>query len=286
MLRKPIFIMILMLALTSLACGLNINLTQVETGETVTETIQVAEPDSDEIAELTLAFGVGELSLNPGAEVDLLEGRAAYNVAEFKPQVRINDNAIRIEQGDLEIQGIPSFDNDVKNEWDFKLSDAPMRLKIQAGAYSGDFELGGLSLYSLEVSDGASNVELSFSEPNQVEMDHLRYETGASDVTLTGLANANCSRLEFTGGAGSYTLDFSGELQQDATVTIEAGISSITIIVPEGMAAEVEFEGALSNVDAQDAWETQSGKYILEGSGPKLTIQVKMGAGDLKLKNP
>src|SRR3546814_7166011 len=54
-------------------------------------------------------------------------------------------------------------------------------------------ELGGLSLKSLEVKDGASNVDLSFSKSNLVEMSILQYTTGASDVKLTGLANANRS---------------------------------------------------------------------------------------------
>ena len=89
-----------------------------------------------------------------------------------------------------------------------------MDLTIAAGAYEGNLELGGLALKSLTVKDGASHVDLSFPEPNQTEMSILRYETGASDVKLTGLANANFSTLTFSGGAGNYTLDFSGELQR------------------------------------------------------------------------
>ena len=45
-------------------------------------------------------------------------------------------------------------------------------------------------------------------------MSILRYETGASTVKLNGLANANFGTLIFSGGAGDYTLDFSGDLQR------------------------------------------------------------------------
>ena len=92
-----------------------------------------------------------------------------------------------------------------------KLGETPMELEINAGAYQGQYEFGGLALTGLTIKDGASDVDLSFSEPNRTEMSVFRYETGASNVELTGLANANFSTLIFNGGAGDYTLDFSGD---------------------------------------------------------------------------
>jgi len=101
----------------------------------------------------------------------------------------------------------------------------------QLRAYSGDIELGGLALKSLDVTDGAAEVSMRFSSPNLVEMDRLRYQTGASEVTLHGLANANFTSLIFRSGAGNYILDFSGSLTRDAVATVESGFSQIVIIV-------------------------------------------------------
>jgi hypothetical protein len=286
MFRKPIFAVILVLALVTLACGIRFPVTEVKTGPTETDDIEVPLPDTQKTIDLTFAFGAGTLTLNPGAEDALVTGEATYNVRDFKPGIIANDNVIRVEQGDLEISGIPTFDDSIKNDWDFKLADAPMRLTINAGAYVGRFELGDLSIENLKVADGAADVDLTFSKPNRIEMDILRYETGASDVTLSGLANANFAQMFFRSGAGSYTLDFTGELQRDATVSVESGISSLTIIVPEGVNAEVEFEGGLTNISLKGAWREKGGAYLLEGSGPKLTITIKMGAGDLVLRNP
>ena len=70
-----------------------------------------------------------------------------------------------------------------------------MDLSIDAGAYDGNMELGGLALKSLTVKDGAASVNLSFSEPNLIEMSRLSYSTGASEVKLSGLANANFTHL-------------------------------------------------------------------------------------------
>ena len=53
-----------------------------------------------------------------------------------------------------------------------------MELLINAGAYSGRLELGGLSLERLEINDGASDVRVEFSQANHTEMSLFRYTTG------------------------------------------------------------------------------------------------------------
>lgn len=270
---------ILMLALASMACGFSIDLpARAQAGPEVEESISVAEPESDE-SRLTVSFGAGELTLSPGA-TNLVDGTAVYNVPDLKPEIQQNGSSIEIRQGDF--KSLPPFDN-MKNEWDLKLGDTPLDLVIQAGAYDGNFELGGLALKSLTVRDGAADVELSFREPNQTEMSMLRYETGASDVRLTGLANANFSTLAFSGGAGNYTLDFSGELQRDAVVTIESGFGNLSLIVPEGMDAAVTVEGAALNVNHASGWAQNGQRYVQDGSGPTLTILVKLAAGNLSI---
>lgn len=275
--NAKIILAIIMLALASMACGFSIDLPErVKAGPEVEESITVAAPESDE-TRLTISFGAGELTLSPGAQ-ELVEGTAVYNVEDLKPEIKKNGDDIEIKQGDL--NGLPPFD-DLKNEWNLKLSDTPMDLTIQAGAYEGNLELGGLALKNLTVKDGASNVDLSFGEPNQTEMSILRYQTGASNVKLTGLANANFSMLTFSGGAGNYTLDFSGELQRDAVVTIEAGFGDMSLVIPEDVNAVVTVEGAALNVNHSSGWAQNGQKYTQKGSNSTLTVVVKMSAGNL-----
>ncbi|HKY55801.1 MAG TPA: toast rack family protein [Anaerolineales bacterium] len=271
---------ILMLALVSMACGFSVDLPpRVETGPDVEETITVADPKSDE-TNLSLNFGAGELKLSSGAD-GLVEGTALYNVEQLKPEVIENGANIEIKQGDLD-NVLPA--NNMKNRWDLQLGNTPMDLTIEAGAYEGNMELGGLALNNLTVKDGAAHVNLSFSEPNLVEMSRLSYSTGASDVTLTGLANANFDTFEFDSGAGSYTLDFSGELQRDASVRVNSGLSELIIIVPEGMNASLTIEGGLTDINARNGWSQSGSTYLHEGSGPELTITVNMGAGSVTLQ--
>jgi hypothetical protein len=285
---KPIHFltMIAILALVSLSCGMTINLPvdRVTTGPTRTEEISIPAPSADEV-DLTLSFGAGDFHLEDGAGSTLVSGTASYNVDDFKPEIITEGNSVRLESGDLQIEGIPSIDDKIENEWDLELGEKLMNLEINAGAYKGDFDLGGLSLKTVKVSDGAADVRLKFSKPNLVPMESFRYQTGASNVRLTGLANANFASMVFRSGAGDYSLDFSGQLQRDAEVSIESGISQVTIVVPEGVSARVNFEGGLSNVETHGEWQKSGEDYVLNGSGPTLMITVDMGAGNLVLRS-
>lgn len=279
--NKKIISAFLVLAIVSMACGFDINLPQQSQPiETVTKDINVPYPDSEEV-NLKLSFGAGELNLSPGAN-ELLDGTATYNYAEFEPDIVTDENNIEVNMGDSDFRVFPTFD-EIENTWDFKLGDQPMNLRIDSGAYQGRFELGGLSLTNLDINDGAADVELSFSELNKVEMTQFNYSTGASNVKLENLANANFSILDFSSGAGDYTLDFSGELQRDATATISSGLSNVIVIIPEGVNAIVTVEGGALNVNTNSNWSQNGNVYEQEGQGPTLTILVDMGAGNLTL---
>ena len=158
-----------------------------------------------------------------------------------------------------------------------------MDLTIEAGAYKGDFEFGGLALNNLTVKDGAADVTMNFSEPNQTEMSVFQYETGASDVKMNGLANANFGLMDFSSGAGDYTLDFSGDLKRDASITISSGLSNVIIVVPEGVNAVITVDSGVSNINAGSSWEKNGNIYTQKGEGPTLTFVIEIGAGNVTI---
>jgi hypothetical protein len=274
---------IVVLILAAYACGFNIDLPEVATpGPAITEPITVTAPDAEE-AHLMLEFGAGDLKIGPGAvDNTLVEGTATYNVEDFKPGIDIDQERVRIEQGDYQFKSVPDL-SDMKNEWDLKLGVQPMDLTIAAGAYKATYELGGLSLTGLSIKEGAARTELSFDSPNPVVMNLMRYETGASNVKISGLANANLNTLIFESGAGDYTLDFSGDLQRDASISIETGLSNLTLIIPADLAAELTIEGTLTNVNIDSDWSKNGDYYSKEGNSPTLTIVVQMSAGKLTI---
>jgi hypothetical protein len=285
MTRKPILLTILMLVLASLACTAPKPPKTVAVGPLETETINIPAPDAA-VVDVDLQFGIGELNIDPGAEESLVEGRAKYNVDDLAPKIEVDETSITIRNDNPDDGHFFNVDGNVENKWDLQLGTTPINLRITAGAYQGRYELGGLAIEKLTVRDGAADVRLNFDEPNLAEMRMFSYSTGASSVKLTGLANANFEEMEFQGGAGDYTLDFTGELLRDADVTVDAGISSVTILVPEGVNVRLSFDGGLSNVDVHGEWEQDGTDYVQSGTGPTLTIRVKMGAGNLSLDNP
>ncbi len=279
----------LVFMMLSTACGAGIDLpirTEMKTGPTVSESIQVPSPQGQPPTDVTLSFGAGTLNILPNPGQDFIAGTATYNVQDFKPEIVSEAGIIKIKQGNFKLNAVPKINQRIKNEWSLAFSNNPMDLTIRSGGYTGKFEFGGLGLTELYISDGASNVDLSFSTPNPEDMHALRYKTGASNITLDKLGNANFQTMIFESGAGNYHLDFSGMLRKDASIFIETGLSRMVITVPSDTPAKAQFEGPLSRVSTKGAWQKSGEDYIQNGSGPQLTFIIETKAGTVTLQNP
>lgn len=226
------------------------------------------------------------MTLLPNSGPDLVSGTATYNVNDFKPEITIDEYSVSLKQGNLKLDAVPTIDETIKNEWSLALKNTPIELAIKAGGYSGDFEFGGLGIRDLHIADGAATVKLKFSTPNTEMMNSFRYETGASNINMEKLANANFQTMIFQSGAGNYTLDFSGLLQRDASIFIETGLSRVVISVPDGVPAEVNFEGPFAKVIINGDWQQAGDEYFLEGQGPRLIFTIETKAGTVTLQNP
>lgn len=279
---KRIFYLIAILILASLACSVTVNMPeQQETGPSETIDINEAAP-AESPAEVVIQMGAGQLELRGGGSDALVEGMVEYNVVAWKPDITRDGREVRISQGDMKRLTVGA-NNNIVNRWDLRLGSMPISLSIEAGAYESTLDLSGLALTDVRIADGASKTELFFDMPNPVEMDNFTYETGASSIKLEGLGYANFDEMSFKGGAGNYTLDFSGPLQRDANVYIDGGLGNFTVIVPKDTAARVLVEGGLKNVSPQGTWNVRSGEYRTEGTGPLLRIEVNIGVGNLTL---
>ena len=262
------------------ACG-GLDLQPAAVGATRTETLRV--PATSAATDLTLRFGMADrFQLSGGAE-DLVEGSVQYNIDDLKPTVSTSGNRIAIEQGR---NALTTFPRDARNEWDLKLSDAtPLNLTIEAGAYKGDYDLGGLRLRALNVSQGAAETTYDFSKPNTEPLERLEFQSGASTVTLSNLANANAASMSFDGGAGSYTLDFGGTLARSASVEIQGGAATYTIRIPAATPARITLKGGMTSVNANGF--THSDKQYVNSAWdegrPHLDIVVDLGLGTLNL---
>jgi hypothetical protein len=276
-------LLIAILLLTSLACQITVNAPDLPNVEIMdqpeTLNINEAAPLSSP-ASLVISMSAGKLNLAGGGS-SFVSGSVRYNVANQKPTVTRDGSQITIDQNEL--KSALNLGRDVINEWDLRLGTTPTALKINAGAYEGKLLLGGIPLTNLEINDGASKSEIRFDDPNPQVMETLSYKTGASQVELINLGNANFEEMTFDSGAGSYTLDFGGALQRDASVRLNSGVSNTKIIIPEGTRARIEVNGSLNNVTQSGTWTVKDRLYEAQGSGPLLSIRVEMSVGQLEL---
>jgi hypothetical protein len=279
--KNYLLLLMVVLVLASLACTISVPATKIKTAEIETLTVNEAQGDLKTPVDVKIGMGAGKLELSGGAD-KLIQGEIRYNVPLWRPEVkRLSDRLEVTQKGDNNFSGLP--DKDVVNEWKLKLGKTPMNLTLEAGAYDGKLDLGGVPLRDLEIKDGASNVELDFSQPNPEKMRNFIYKTGASKVVLKNLGNANFEDMTVESGAGSYELDFSGNLQNPATVRISSGLSDLTLRIPSGVQCTVSLTGGVNNVNPSGTWTVDEKTYKTKGSGPLLKIKVDMGVGNLNL---
>lgn len=271
------------LAISTLACNITIQTPQVKTGPEIVTSVDEAFPESRETPEIEIRMGAGALTIGEG-EKKLIEGKIHTNVPLWEPQIIRSDEKVTISQVESkDAISIPS--GDLVNNWDLLIgTEEPISLDIKAGAYKSTIVVGEIQLNELNIEDGASQSSIMFDKPNKTTMDLFRYRTGASQVNLINLSNANFKEMDFESGAGSYTLDFNGELKQDATVSVESGLSNIKIIIPSNINATVALDGGVNNVSLKGTWTVDSNEYHTQSSrGPKLEIDIEMGVGNLEL---
>jgi hypothetical protein len=278
--KLKIMIVIIILLFTSLACSFNVNLPKVTTSDETIYTISEAVPQSQESSQLEIGMGAGRLNITGGSD-KWVTGEVRYNVSIWNPEINRTNYGIRIIQETNKQIGIP--DEKVINDWNILLGDHPTDLEINAGAYQGNLDLSGIPLTKLEINDGASQGNIRFDTLNPVEMSSFHYSTGASQIEIIGLANANTDSMVFEAGPGSYTLDFSGDLQRDINIEVNFGLGDVKIIIPKGVSAYVIVDGGLNNVELKGTWNVSGNEYNLYGSGPQLSFDVNMGIGNLQL---
>lgn len=267
-------------ALVLISCSFIVDLPIERTGATQTFEINEAlEPDA-ESSTVIIEMGGGNLNLDSGSDA-LVDGVINYNFPGLKPTIIRDGSEVKIIQKADTTISLPQ--GKLVNDWELKLGTTPLDLRINSGAYEGNLNLGGLAINNLSISDGASSSRVYFDAPNPVVMSQFSYTTGASDVELHGLGNANVSQINFGSGVGNYTLDFTGENKIDCEVFLKSGVSNIKIIIPENARAEVNISGGLSDVNLMGTWTVVNNQYSTGSEGGLIRINIDMAVGELAL---
>lgn len=181
-------------------------------------------------------------------------------------------------------------DNLDDREWNLQFTDEiPITFRIELGAGRGELDLSGLQIREMKLSSGASAVDMRCDKPNPIRADNIVIESGVSKFTATNLSNTNFRRLKFSGGVGSYKLDFGGSLRQDADAKIEVGLGAVTVNIPRTLPVRLYYDDSwFSTFDLQgDFHHRRSGVYETEGvdeKGPMMSIQIESGLGSVRVR--
>ena len=117
----------------------------------------------------------------------------------------------------------------------------------------------------------------------------MKIETGVSKFVGENLGNANFRHMKFSGGVGSYTLDFTGELKREVDVKVEVGLGSVTILIPQDVGARVQYqESWISKIDLdRDFEEKRDGQYFSDNYNTavgRMNINIESGFGHVKIR--
>ncbi|MGD0590580.1 MAG: LiaF domain-containing protein [Bacteroidota bacterium] len=176
-----------------------------------------------------------------------------------------------------------------RNHLDIKLGDTvPISFEIELGAGKGEIDLTDLQVKEFNISTGASSVTMKCGKPNPISADDISIESGVSKFTAMDLGNLNFHNLKFSGGVGSYKLDFDGKFRQSAEVQIEIGLGSINVYVPKSIPAKLVYDDNwLSSFSLDDDFEkTRKGVYEtadFQDSSKRLTIRMEAGLGSVRI---
>ena len=171
-----------------------------------------------------------------------------------------------------------------------RFSDAiPISFDIELGVGKARIDLTGLQVKDFTLSAGATDVEVSFDQPNKATIENMSIEAGVSKFTGHNLGNANFKSFKFEGGVGAYILDFSGKMDTEVDADVEIGVGTLTIVVPKEVGAKVMYEKTwISHLECDsDFAEVSENQYTSTNYATatgRMNIKVQSAMGSVKIQ--
>ncbi len=246
---------------------------------TVTVSRQLA---GEEHLDVRVRFDAGRLIIRPAEEEVLYRMRLRYDEESFQPMADYDGERL-----DLGVEGIKRgfrWHKDNAQEMELSLArTVPMKLDVEFGAVRADVDLGGIMMTALDLSTGASESTVDISRPNRVRMSEAEFEVGAADFELQNLGNLNAESITVDAGVGKVALDFQGDWQGDADVSVDMGLGSLELRFPEGLGVQLRKDTFLTSLDSEGLVKHGDSYYSLnwEEAEHRVTVRVDAAFGSI-----
>lgn len=242
--------------------------------------------DGIEHLDAEVTYGAGTLELAPADGELLYRFEARYDATATRPYADFDAGAGTLSVG---IRGRDDGSGSFGDEAHAAVAlapEVPTSLAVRFGAGHADLELGGLALDEVQVTTGASETELRWSQPNRIEARRVRLESGAASLEATGLGNANAAEFEIRGGVGETTLGFGGDWKRSASATVKMGLGSLTLRLPRSIGVRVTKRGAMTSFDGAGLVKRDGGYYSRnwESAAEKLTLDIDAALGSIDVE--
>lgn len=236
--------------------------------------------------EADIRFDLGTIEIT--RETDLLYSLdLEYDRGRHDPRVEYVPGAKGRLSCRLENRGAGGIGREHKNLLRLGLADSvPLDLRLASGVGETRLSLSGIRLASLDMESGVGAVKISAYEPNPVECERIRFQSGVGSLEAVGLANLHFRELRFEGGVGGATLDFSGEWRQDADIHIEVGVGGVDLRFPREAGVRVEAARNFLSGIQLEGFSLKDGAWYSENydrAAVKVTVKAATGVGGLKI---
>ncbi len=164
----------------------------------------------------------------------------------------------------------------------------PVSLVVNTGVGDARLALSHMRLSDLNLESGVGGARISAYDPNPFVCNEIRFRSGVGSLDAVGLGNLNFKHLEFEGGVGGATLDFSGEWKQNADIRIRVGVGGVSVRMPRDVGVRVAAEKHFLSGLQLDGFHREGGggEYYSDNyskSKVQVTITVTTGIGGFRI---
>ena len=189
----------------------------------------------------------------------------------------------RLEMGAGELNLSGGADKLMEADFSYKVPDWKPRVSYDVSGEKGELIVKQGSANGGNLSGGARN-EWDISMNDELPTDLVvRLGAGESNLDLDSLTLAGVDRHM---GAGTTTVDMSGDYARDFDATIEGGVGQATVLLPSEVGVKAKAEGGLGGINAKGLNKV-GGSYVNDAYGESdtnLSIDVTGGVGEINLK--
>ena len=240
----------------------------------------------------TVSFDIGSMEITGERSSGFLYSYdLEYDKASFEPNTRYNaaldgtEGRFSFSLESTHRSGIHA--QRLNNRLRLALNNAiPLKLQVNAGVGDARLSLSGLKISSLDFVAGVGEARISVFEPNAVPCEHLALKNGVGRLEAIGLGNLNFRELEFDGGVGGTTLDFTGEWKRNADIRIVVGVGGVNVRMPREIGVKVESaKNFLSGLHLENFNKKDSFYYSenYDKAATRVSIYVTTGVGGLRI---